>query len=239
MSIRRLSAQGLSSKKWGSAIVSDPYYSSVVALLHGNGTNNSTTITDSSSTATNWTAFGNAKISTSTQKYGTGSIAFDGSGDYIQNAASTTLFAFGTGDFTIEFWVYLNGTGNQSFYDSRPPNSSPLSASVFYESNAVGFYDGTAYRITGGSLTTSTWYHIAVSRVSGSTRLFINGTQSGSTYSDSNNYTCGSSRPVMGALGYDVSLFNLNGFMDDIRVTKGVGRYAANFIAPTQQFVDM
>lgn len=216
----------------GSTSGGDSSYSSTVAILAGDGTSESTTITDSSNIATNWTAFGNAKLSTSTKKYGTASIAFDGSGDYIQNAAATSNFTFGTGvDFTIEFWVFLNSTGNQSFYDSRPTGSSLLSPGIFYE-GGVNFYDGTAYRITGGTLTTSTWYHIAACRSSGNTRLFINGSQTGSTYSDSNNYSCGSSRPIMGALGFSTDLFNLNGYLDDVRVTRAA-RYISNFTAPT------
>jgi hypothetical protein len=77
----------------------------------------------------------------------------------------------------------------------------------------------------------NTWYHVAVSRINGSTRLFINGTQSGATYADSTSYLNASGRPWIGINAFN-STQGLNGYIDDLRVTKGVARYIANFTPP-------
>ena len=79
----------------------DPYFSNVSLLLHGDGTNGSTTIIDSSPLPKTVTAFGNAQISTAQSKFGGSSIAFDGTGDSLTIPAIT--FA---GDFTLEAWLY-------------------------------------------------------------------------------------------------------------------------------------
>jgi hypothetical protein len=188
---------------------------------------------------------GNAQIDTGTKKFGTGSLEFDGTGDYLVMAGPKENFEFGTGDFTIEFWLRLVSTpsaGNYfSLYDSRPTNTNGIYPTIYLNgtSATLVYYVDSADRITGSGLSTGQWYHIAVSRSGTSTKLFIDGTQSGSTYTDSNNYIGASSRPVIGASGYDLSDGNLNGFIDDLRITKGVARYTANFTAPTKAFPDL
>ena len=89
-------------------------------------------------------------------------------------------------------------------------------------------------------MATGQWYHVALSRVSGNTRLFLNGTQEGSTYVDANNYVNPpASRPVIGA-GFNGS-GGFAGWMDDIHIVKGEGLYTANFTPPTshldEQFI--
>jgi len=171
---------------------------------------------------------GNAQVSTSVVKYGTGSMAFDGSGDYLVSRASTNnLYAFGTGDFTIEFWLYLNSTGQQIIWDGRPGSTTPT---IYYFNSALRYYTNAADQIVGSSLATGQWYHIAISRSGTSTRMFINGTQSGSTYSDSTNYT--TSTPIIGADANSGSFNNnLNGYIDDFRITRAA-RYLTTFTPP-------
>jgi len=95
------------------------------------------------------------------------------------------------------------------------------------------WYANSATVITGtGALTANTWQHIAVCKSGSSTRLFVNGTQVGSTYSDTFNYL--SARWEIG--GRSNSTFPIVGYMDDLRITNGVARYTANFTAPTQAF---
>ena len=84
----------------------DPNIASVSLLLSGNGINGSTSIIDSSPSPKTVTAFGNAQISTAQSKFGGASIAFDGVSDYLTVASSAGL-TFGTGDFTIELWLYV------------------------------------------------------------------------------------------------------------------------------------
>jgi hypothetical protein len=176
---------------------------------------------------------GNAQISTSVVKYGTGSLAFDGSGDYlVSNPANSNLYAFGTGDFTIEFW--LNGTSVSSgvLIDFRPA-AEGLYPALYLSSGEVRYYVNAADRISGGSLSTSNWYHIAIARSGTSSKLFVNGTQVGSTYTDNNNYAL----PAGVRIGIgSFSTGPLNGYIDDLRITKGYARYTANFTPPTAAF---
>jgi len=173
---------------------------------------------------------GNASVSTSVVKYGSGSMYFDGSGDYLVGK-STDLVSFGTGDFTIEMWVN--------------PASVPASDRVLMDTRAAGTDSGYTPYINGGTLkiysssadritSTSTiaanvWSHIAFVRMSGVMAVYINGIQSGTaTYTGS--MTC-PGRITIGA-GFD-NAANYNGYIDDLRVTKGIARYTQNFIPPS------
>ena len=182
---------------------------------------------------------GNAQISTSVKKYGTGSLAFDGTGDYL--AEPTNLnFGYGSGNFTIEFWLYLNATSAQSIVSNLTSTAS-VNPHIYYSpTNGITYYVASVDRIIGGALSTSTWYHIALSRSSTSTKLFVNGAQVGSTYTDSNNY--GTTAPLAVATywesGTPSTVNTLNGYIDDLRITKGVARYTTNFTPPTSQVQD-
>jgi hypothetical protein len=180
---------------------------------------------------------GNAQISTSVKKYGTGSIAFDGNGDYL--APNDALpYTFGSGDFTVEFWLYLNSTQTAILYDGRPVSGVGATPTIYVASNVLYYFTNNANRITGSTLSNTTWTHVALCKSGGSTRLFVNGTQVGSTYTDSVTYTNTVGRPLIGASGETVGQFPLNGYIDDLRITKGYARYTANFTPPTAAFPD-
>jgi hypothetical protein len=101
------------------------------------------------------------------------------------------------------------------------------------------FLNNNIYRITGTtSIAANTWYHVAVSRYAGNTRLFVNGVQDGSTYSDSTNYLAVANRPVIG-VGGGLAAFFFNGYIDDLRITKGIARYTSNFTPPTTAFLTL
>jgi hypothetical protein len=131
--------------------------------------------------------------------------------------------------------LYLNSTGTQVVLDNRNSPASTSKIYIAYVSNSLNFYTNNANpAITGGSLSSSTWYHIAIARSSGSTKMFVNGTQVGSTYSDTQDYTA--SNIVIGADSYTLGADPFNGFIDDLRITKGVARYTSNFTPPTAAF---
>lgn len=178
---------------------------------------------------------GNAQVSTAVKKWGTSSMFFDGNGDYIVQPTSAS-YGYGTGDFTIEFWLYLNITSLQTIVSNLSTASS--TNPHIYISTTIRYFTTGVDRIIGASLNTTTWYHIAVCRVSGSTRLFINGTQSGSTYADANNY--GTTAPLgIGTYwvsGVPYTLNTFNGYIQDLRITRGVGRYSGNFTPPAAAF---
>jgi len=178
---------------------------------------------------------GNAQISTTQSKFGGSSIYLDGTGDYVVEPINLN-YGYGTGDFTIEFWLYLNATSTQTIVSNLSSASS--TNPHLYINTTIRYYTAGADRITGASLSTGVWYHIALCRASGSTRLFVDGTQSGSTYSDTNDY--GSSAPfgvgTYWSLGSPVTTSTLSGYIDDLRITKGIARYTANFTPPTAAF---
>jgi hypothetical protein len=183
---------------------------------------------------------GNAQIDTTTKKYGTGSIEFDGTGDYLLQTTNLENYTFGTGPFTIEFWLYLNAlTPDQMIFDMRPASTQGVYPALFFadSGDTLNYFVSSINRITSGALLTGTWYHIAIARSGTDTKMFLDGTQTGSTYSDSNNYLC--SRMLIGAQSFTLGSIPLNGFIDDLRITKGVARYTSAFTPPTKAFPDL
>jgi hypothetical protein len=162
----------------------------------------------------------------------TGSAYFDGTGDYLDYNGESQM-AFGTSDFTIEFFAYINVLGTfMNFYDSRPTSTNGAYPTIYkHTDNTLRYYANTGERITGPVLTTNTWYHIVVSRVSGVTRMFVDGTQIASTYTDSTTYLNGTSRPRIGANGVDGSS-SVNGYISNLRLLKGTG--VTSVTVPTQ-----
>jgi hypothetical protein len=210
----------------------DPNFASVSLLLHLDGADASTTFTDSSSNAFTMTRGGNAELDTAVAKFGTAAVIWDGTSDFLRTP-SNTAFTFGTGDFTIEFWSYFNASFNTGA--AAIVMSIGNFRNLMYISNALRFRsDAGTTLITGNALSLSTWYHIALTKSGNDHKLFVDGTQVGATYTNSTSYTV--SRITFGA--NDSGTNNYLGSMDDIRVTKGVARYTANFTPPTQAFPD-
>lgn len=150
--------------------------------------------------------------------------SFNGSSQYL-TVPSNAALGFGTGDFTVEFWVYPTVNARQDWFDLNDTVSRLL---IYYNGTTINYYTGAgagvADRITGAAMTLNSWQHIAVSRVSGNTKLFINGTQSGSTYADSRSHE---TLPL--TIGKDsAGSTYVTGYMSNIRVIKGTGLYSAN-----------
>jgi hypothetical protein len=222
----------------------DPDFASVSLLLHGDGTNGSTTITDSSSSPKTVTAVGNAQISTAQSKFGGASIAFDGTGDWCQ-IPNNAAFQFGSGDFTIEYWFYptsLSGLKqhiNPGVSPSNLNNSYAIitngSALLYYLSSAGSTSWNIANGVSMGTATINTWQHIALVRNGSVFTPYLNGTAGTTTTSAAAlfNFT---SEIRIGSEPTGANPFQ--GYMDEFRITKGVARYTANFTAPTAPFPD-
>jgi len=216
----------------GSSTVPTSSRSSSGSELHIKSTDAS--IIDKSQSS-NLKLVGNTTGSTTQAKFGgSKSMYFDGTGDYI-SAPTNKLFGFSTKDFTVEFWVYFDDVNNARTIYSNLSSASGLQPHLYVYQGAIRYYTAVGDRIVSSSVSTGQWYHVALSRSSSSTKLFINGTQSGSTYSDSNDY--GLSQPLgIGTYwdsGSPVTSQNLNGYMQDLRVTKGLARYTSSFTPPT------
>jgi hypothetical protein len=227
----------------GSAGPSDPYWSSVVLLLHCDGTNGSTTFTDSSSSNKTATANGNAQITTTNPKFGSGAYLGDGNSDSV-TFADTDDWHFGSGDWTVEFWLNLSNNAGASKQIIAQRNSGVFCPFLLQTNSGIlqAWLSLNNATWTGGASPTinsattianNTWYHIALCRGGTSVRLFIDGTQVGSTYNISTNSFTNSAN-VMNIGGYSTSC--VTGRIDELRITKGVARYTANFTAPTEAF---
>ena len=178
-------------------------------------------------------AFGNAKLSTAEKKFGSASLALDGTGDYASITAQND-FGFGTGNFTIEGWIRpVVSTSFRFIADFRAGVATDNSI-LLYTENAVPkvFINGSAVLSSSTALSNNVWYHIALSRTSGTMRLFVNGNEVANA---SVTTDLGTVKPLVIGSRYDGASSFWNGFIDDLRVIKGIGLYTANFTAPTSR----
>ena len=218
---------------------SDQYYSDVSLLLHMNGTDGSTTFTDSSNGGHTASVNGGAVISTDQSKFGGGSYEGNGSNSYLSYAASSD-FDFGTGDFTVEHWFYLNSASDSgAMVDAWHGSSASGGWQTYYRSASTDlrFYlksGSTTKIISTGSVSANTWYHIAVTRESGTVKIYLDGVLKDSVL-DSGNVGFNNRTLSIGRQTNDGSAI-LNGYLDEVRITKGVARYTADFTPQTREF---
>ncbi len=255
----------------------DPNYSSVSLLLNGNGTNGSTTFTDSSNYSHTVTPAGNAQISTTQSKFGGASMYFDGSGDYLE-IPSSTEFDLGFGAFAVEAWIYLTANGTtaagetnwpivnkHSIYNTQttPGGSntawefrySPQSGNKLVFVNRIeasNFTEGVnlfSKLSTAVNLSLNTWYHVAAVRDGTTLKLFLNGQDVTDTNTGNYDWSTINMSLDTGSIGQNkvrvgrilggsnpgAEVWYAVGYIDDLRITKGVARYTSNFTPPTAQ----
>jgi hypothetical protein len=202
-------------------------------LLSGNyGVNNGTnnTFLDSSSYAQTVTRNGDTTQGSFSPYDFNYSVFFNGSSDFLQ-LPSNTAFVLGTGNFTIEAWVYLNTlTGNQTIIDMRAGTTAAVAPLLWATGSTFRFYTIGADRITSSTISAGTWYHVAVVRNFGTTTMYLNGTATGSTYADTNSYVI--NNPFIGRFSDAGSGF-MNGYISNLRITRGQALYTATFTPPT------
>jgi hypothetical protein len=215
----------------------DAYYPQVAALLHFDGTNGSTTITDNSKNNLTVTATNGAFISTAQSKFGGSSVFFDGTDDYV-TAPDNSVFNFGTDNFTIEMWVnFANVTSTWQAIISRAYGIA--GGWRLYKNDAnnqlVWYSQATPVVLTTAStLSNNTWSHIAVVRNNGVITIYIDGVSRGSAAS-STNYNPGSYAIEIGR-GVVTSTYPMTGYIDELRITNGYARYTGNFTPSTTAF---
>jgi len=217
------------------SVAADSYYGNVSLLLHGDGTNGSTTIVDNSPSPKTVTANGNAQISTAQSKFGGASIAFDGNGDYLE--CSTRILIAQSDDFTIETWSYqLNLSADYVLVSDSATNVQIFRLNFGTPGRVeCGIY-GSGYPgilFFAIALSPSTWHHLAFSRSGGTIRLFVDGQEVGTSTAVLPDFYIDTVGSFSGS-----SLFT-NGYIDDLRITKGVARYTANFTPPTAPFPEV
>lgn len=215
----------------------DPFFVNISLLLHGDGANGSTTIIDSSPSPKTITAFGNAQISTAQSRFGGASIAFDGSGDYLRIADNAGL-EYGSENFTVEFWYRFTAvpSTDQYFYSKRANANNYF---FIFARNSGWFFDslGATSVSCSGSTThvLNVWRHFALVRNGSAFAIYVDGASIAST--TSSNSVSSVSAPLDIGWWSGGSL-SVNGFIDELRITKGIARYTSNFTPPTAAFPD-
>lgn len=189
---------------------------------------------------------GNAQISTAQSKFGGSSMYFDGSGDYLTRP-NNDLNNLGTGNFTIELWFKSN-TGSMNTHACLVASySNPASGSWAFkaQSGNTGYIQFASYGPSWNDWVTTTniasdqqWHHCAVTRSGNTLRIFVDGVVAGTwDISSASSFTGGGHPLTVGFMAQDSTSY-LNGYIDDLRITRGVARYTAAFTPPTKAFPD-
>jgi hypothetical protein len=243
----------------GVSIPADPEFANVSLLLHMDGADLATSITDSSSynhSITNRSC----EIVTDLSKFGGSSLRHKTStGDFPAIITpSSSAFGFGSGNLTVEGWFYFASTANAIdipiylFYMedatsgfqliAYPQNNGTASVRRAIGIATKGFagdYFWDSRGTTNGAFTYDAWHHIACTRTGSTWRVFLNGTAL--AINSSTAFTFTFVQPFNDQAFYVCNSGNANsGFtgsrFDEIRVTKAVSRYSSNFTPPTQRF---
>lgn len=207
----------------------DPYYANTSLMLSCDGVHGATALVDNSMTPKVFTPAGNASLSTISPKYGTAAITLDGTGDYYTTPGHAD-FNFGSGDFTVEFWVKTASAVSKALIDYWATSGS--SWQLMTDASGRLTWCIAGYVKTGSVvISNGVWRHVAVCRAAGVMNFYVDGVVDGAAYSDSANYT---STTAYLAIGAQVTsrnpVYDLAASFDEIRITKGVARYTSNFI---------
>ena len=176
---------------------------------------------------------GTAQLSTAQARFGVSSLDLTGAGTDEITVDSHQDFGFGTGDFTVEFWIYRTGNINgKTFYDNR--DSADADSALVITGNGgneTDVYVGNTQIVTGTVATTlNAWNHIAVVRSGSTISQYVDGVASGSGISTAD---LGNSRKLSFGDKYDGSNSGPTAYFDELRITKGVAKYTGAFTAPS------
>jgi len=161
-----------------------------------------------------------------------------GTGNYLY-APSNAAFQMSTGDFTIECWFRVTSTGSYAvLVDMRNGTTNAVAPQIYLSNgDTLMYHVSNVNRITGPTVSIDTWYHVAVCKSSSVTKMFVNGLQVGSNYSDTNNYIINSPKIAvtssLNGTGY------LPGIISNLRIVKGTAVYTSDFTPPTQQLTNI
>jgi hypothetical protein len=220
----------------------DPNFASVKLLLGFDGTDAATSTTDESGSPHAMTFVGNAQIDTAQQKFGSASLLLDGNGDRLTTPDSAD-WDFGSGAFTIECFARFRITETGANVICSQYATGSRAWAFDYFSNTLRLSYSTSGTGTTATLTFAwtqsggTWFHLAVTRDgSGNVRAFVDGTQVGSTQAAAVTFFNSTASLWVGAIETATPGNDFDGWIDELRITKGVARYTANFTAPTAAF---
>jgi hypothetical protein len=229
-------------------VVADPYFATNTVFLqnYDNIANGTSVISPDVTTKATFTNTG-VTISTAVKKYGTGSGSLNGSSSYLA-INSNANFGMGSSPFTVEFWMYpTNVAGDRGIFGFHGTGTDHYWGILI---NATGklktwYRQTTQNNVTGNTtLVANTWYHVAVVRTSDTVdnnlRIYLNGVPDGGRLmtGTENTFSIPTTTAVLGRTYYDNSQQYFAGYLDDVRVTKGIARYTTltSFTPPTGPF---
>ena len=214
----------------------DPHFSNVSLLIQPTA---DAVASDIGPTGHTVTEVGNANITAAESKFDGFGIQLDGTGDWLQVPAHAN-FDFGAGDFTIEMFAMFDATtnyqvlaGSDGYYTSGKNGNWLIRTDTGAQNLKFVTYDAQAAEVvTTGTFafSQSTWYHVAAVRISGTITFYVDGVSKGSGTNDK-TLEDGADGGLSFGEGFGGNN-DLNGHLDAIRITKGVGRYTANFTVP-------
>jgi Concanavalin A-like lectin/glucanases superfamily len=220
------------------------YYDNLVLAMPFNA---ATGFADVSSRNRNPGVYGNTTISTAQSKYYGSSAYFDGTGDYLAISSSSD-FAFGTGNFTIETWWFPTSTTRQAIYHGSwgadysigidyNGASSNLKLGMWASSNGSSWNllnaDSGGNGITAGTPVQNQWNHIAFVRNGSTFSMYLNGVSVGIvTGITAAVDVTASDAQVIGEWWYPGAMNSISGYLQDLRVYKGLAKYTGNFTPP-------
>tara|TARA_B100000676_G_scaffold279606_1_gene303093 strand:+ start:434 stop:2434 length:2001 start_codon:yes stop_codon:yes gene_type:complete len=227
----------------GATEETDADFNITTSLMHFDGSNNgnNNTFLDSSDSGHTLTRNGNTTqgtFSPFSADEGKWSGSFDGTDDYLITSTSSGL-ALGTGDYTIECFVYFTGNSSTSggiFAAGNPSSAVTVPAMALRDTTGLTIYTGAGQKITGntGLFALNTWYHLAMVRASGVIRVYKDGSlvswdDGSSTVSDTSDIT--TDQFVIGK--YYSDSYTLDGMISNLRIVKGTAVYTSAFTAPS------
>lgn len=224
---------------------SDPYWANVVSLLHFDGPDGSSTFTDEKGKS--WTRSPNTIIDTAQSQFGGSSLRIPSGDEFLRATLDSADFEFGAGDFTIECWVLpdsLTGAGQfPAIAGKQHADSSQCEYLLYLNQNNSGLafhysQNGTtrSFASKTGALTLGQKHHVAVSRSGSDLRVFLDGVGGSVVNVAGVTLFAGTAPFIIGRHGLSQAGNAWVGWIDELRVTKGVGRYTGDFTPPTAAF---
>ena len=223
--------------------VGEVHFPKNILHLPFDGSNGATSTSDVSN-QNNAVTVNGAQISTAQSKFGGSSMLFDGSNDYLSVGGSEWNSNLNSGDFTVEFWIRFNTIGTPYIIQNYN-GSNGWGVAVWSGGGGTNYFDGfwysgcwkyIQYDVGGSSQYTTasadTWYHVAFVRDGNDWSLYLNGTLEGTRTGLSGSITSSSLGSLEIGRKYNDTYY-VDGYIDDLRITKGLARYTSNFTPPT------
>jgi hypothetical protein len=212
------------------------------ALLHFDGTDETAVFIDQQ--GHRWVVGAGTPVLDSAQSvFGGASLRLTGTDDYVKHSGRNTDLDFRTGDFTVAMWVRFNtitGIDNKHLYDNTPDGSFDPAYFRIVHARSGGLDRCITVATIAGVIVNSTtlvdiedqWYHVALTRASGTMRLFINGVLEGSA-ADSTDFFSDTDRPTVGARGFNPTAPAFDGWIDELIAVNGKALWTSTFSVPT------